>query len=102
MIKHSSGRYFWFGNITPTNPNGNGPRYPFVIGEVDKSSLLLKKDGLLTVDDRMEGESERMSLSNFMAHEDRETGEIVLHMSRGFVNGITDWANNAYIYRIEI
>src|SRR5687767_15184968 len=33
LLQHSSGRIFWLGNITPGNPMGNRPRYPFVIGE---------------------------------------------------------------------
>ena len=40
-----------------------------------------------------------MTLSNFFAHEDRQTGEIVLHMSRWFLD---DWIGDAHIYRIQV
>ena len=39
-------------NITAANPRGNRPRYPFCIGEVDRSSGLLLKPTVRVVDDR--------------------------------------------------
>ncbi|MBI3678910.1 MAG: exo-alpha-sialidase [Acidobacteria bacterium] len=101
LLKHSSGRLFWLGNITPANPRGNRPRYPFVIGEVDRKQGLLKKDSDGVVDDRQPGESDILTLSNFYAREDRETREIVLHMTRLFA--LPDgWEGDAMIYRIQI
>ena len=102
LLKHSNGRYYWLGNITPKNPHANGPRYPLVIGDVDPASCLLKKDTIVVVDDRQSGEHADMMLSCFMVHEDRETGEIVLHMSRAFTDGVQNRNGNAYQYRIEI
>jgi hypothetical protein len=40
-----------------------------------------------------------MTLSNFFAHEDRESGAILLHMSRWFQD---EWHGDAYLYRIEV
>src|SRR5690606_29493346 len=40
LVPHSSGRLFWFGNVTPRNPIGNGPRYPMAMAEVDTKSGL--------------------------------------------------------------
>jgi hypothetical protein len=99
LLTHSSGRYFWLGNICPTNPRGNGPRHPLVIGEVDPRSFLLRRETVTVIDDRQPGESEQMMLSNFSAHEDRATGEIVLHMSRWMA---PDWIGDAYVYRIGV
>jgi hypothetical protein len=52
------------------------------------------------VDDRQPGDDERMTLSNFAAREDRESREIVVHMTRlfAFQNG---WMGDAFAYRIE-
>ncbi len=50
LLKHSSGRYFWLGNISADNCRGNDPRYPLVIGQVDARSLRLIKQTLLVVD----------------------------------------------------
>jgi hypothetical protein len=36
------------------------------------------------IDDRREGESDQLTLSNFYAREDRETGDLLLHMPRLF------------------
>jgi hypothetical protein len=43
LFTHSSGRIFWIGNITPENADGNSPRWPLVIGEVDPNTLGLVK-----------------------------------------------------------
>ena len=108
LLSHSSGRLYWLGNIVPENPRGNGPRYPFVIAEVAPESGLVARDSVATVDDRGPGESERMTLSNFMAHEDRVTREIVLHMTRGFTRTVPgpkckpDFTADAFEYRIGV
>ncbi|MBU0608278.1 MAG: glycoside hydrolase, partial [Armatimonadetes bacterium] len=41
LLKHSSGRIFWIGNLCAENPRGNNPRHPLVIGQVDPQSLRL-------------------------------------------------------------
>ncbi len=41
LFRHSSGRCFWAGNLTAHNCEGNLPRWPLVIGEVDPRSLKL-------------------------------------------------------------
>ena len=100
LLKHSSGRIFWLGNITSENPRGNRPRYPFWIGEADRTTGLLKKESLRKIDDRQPGEDEVLMLSNFYAREDRVTREIVLHMSRLFPLA-SGWAGDAFDYRIK-
>jgi hypothetical protein len=105
LVPHSSGRLFWLGNITPTNPAGNRPRYPFIVGEVDRRNGLLKKETVTVVDDRGEGDGELLSLSNFYAREDRETHEIVVHMSRQGARSTTkkaDFTADAFLYRISV
>lgn len=104
LIRHSSGRLLWIGNIVQSNPDGNLPRYPIVIGEVDENSLLLRKQTITIIDDLKPGESPRTCLSNFHAYEDRETGEIVMCMPRWFVNSREklDWTSNSYRYRIRL
>lgn len=49
LLRHSSGRICWIGNICLSNPRGNSPRYPLVVGEVDPESLLLRKKSLLVI-----------------------------------------------------
>jgi hypothetical protein len=99
LLSHSNGEVYWLGNIAPENPRGNHPRYPLVIGRVDPGRLTLVRDSVTMIDDRQPGEPEAMTLSNFFAHEDRESGEILLHMSRWFLE---EWRGDAYCYRIEV
>jgi hypothetical protein len=101
LLRHSSGRLFWLGNITAENPRGNRPRYPFVIGEVDRPTGLLRRESLRTVDTLQRGEDPVLSLSNFFAREDRRTREIVVHMTRLFARP-DEWAGDAYLYRIAV
>ena len=101
LIRHSSGRLFWLGNLTPENPRGNRPRFPFVIGEVDRRSGLLRRSSVRVVDSLQAGEDPILSLSNFYAREDRRTREIALHMTRLFARP-DGWAGDAYLYRIPV
>jgi hypothetical protein len=100
LIKHSSGRLFWIGNITNDNPKGNRPRYPICIGEVDLKTGLLKRASVRVIDDLRAGENPLLTLSNFYAREDRQTHEIALHMTRLFA--LPDgWEGDAMLYRIR-
>ncbi len=106
LMPHSSGRLFWIGNIVPVNPTGNQPRTPIVIGEVDVTSGLLRRETVRVIDERKEGDSPLLALSNFSAREDRETGEIVVNLSRLFERSPPepqrDWTSDAYLYRVQV
>ena len=101
LIAHPNGRLYWAGNIAPENPRGNRPRYPFVIGEVDRDSALLIKSSLRVVDDRQAGEDPILSLSNFYARVDRQSGGIAIHMTRLFAFN-DGWVGDAYLYRVPV
>ena len=84
LFRHSSGRIFWFGNITDQNPEGNLPRWPLMMAEVDPVHTRLLRSTLLTLDaetpaDKTRG---RLDISHFSMLEDRETGEIILTYPR--------------------
>jgi len=108
LVTHSSGRLFWLGNITPANPDGNRPRYPFVIGEVDRRTGLLEKQSVRSVEDRHPDESALIAFASGSSREDRETGEIVLNLTRWGESSKGDdwsgynWTANAYLYRIPV
>ncbi len=101
LIPHSNGRVYWAGNITPVNPRGNRPRYPFFIGEVDQDTGLLIRSSIRVVDDKQAEDDPILSLSNFYARQDRKTGGIAIHMTRlvALENG---WLGDAYLYRIPV
>lgn len=101
LLRHSNGKLYWLGNINQTNPRGNRPRYPFYIAPVDLKSGLLEREGLRVVDDRMPGDDELLTLSNFYAREDYETHEILVHMTRLFAFS-DGWVGDALLYRIPV
>jgi hypothetical protein len=101
LVRHSSGRLFWIGNITPENPRGNRPRFPLVIGEVDRRTGLLMRSSIRVIDTLQPGEDPILSLSNFYAREDRQTRELVVHVTRLFARP-EDWSGDAYLCRIRV
>ena len=102
LLQHSSGALLWLGNICKQNSRSNAPRYPLIMGEVDRESGLLKRDSLSIVDDRGKADSESLQLSNFSAREDRQTGEVLLHMTRLFAKAQGDWTADSWLYRISV
>jgi hypothetical protein len=101
LLAHSGGRLFWLGNITKENPKGNRPRYPFVVGEVDRQSGLLIRGTVRVVDTLQAGEDPVLTLSNFHAREDRQTKEICIHMTRLFAKA-AGWEGDAMLYRVAV
>jgi hypothetical protein len=77
LLKHSSGHIFWIGNISETNCQGNHPRYPLVIGQVDPHSLRLIRSSILQVDTRQADEPP-INLSHWWGLEDRHSGDVII------------------------
>jgi len=112
LLRHSSGRIYWIGNIAPVNPRGNHPRYPLVIGEVDLKTMRLERATLCTIDDRRPGDWDQMQISNFFAQEDRETHEIRVYASPLFRRpppsspaghpAPLDWTSDLWLYRVAV
>jgi hypothetical protein len=105
LIPHSNGHLYWMGNISELNPKGNTPRYPIILGEVDRDNGLLIRESITIIDDRQPGEHERLTLSNFYVREDRTTGDFILHLPRFFVTGDPQkmqeaWTADLMMYRI--
>jgi hypothetical protein len=105
LVPWSDGRLFWVGNICAQNPQGNRPRYPLVLVEVDLQSGLVLRDSLQVLDDRQEGEHEMLTLSNFYARADRETGELLVFFPRFFAKtfeGQERWTAGLTLLRIAV
>lgn len=86
LFRHSSGRCFWVGNLSESNCQGNLPRWPLVVGEVDSRTLKLKRSSLLAVDAPTSADQSRgrLDLSHCTLIEDRETKQIVLTYPRSY------------------
>ena len=105
MIPWVDGRLLWAGNICAANPSGNRPRYPLVVGEVDRENGLLIRESVQTVDDRQADDDEMLTLSNFYARADRETGELLLHYPRFFARGYEGqrrWTTDLSLTRVGV
>ena len=78
-----TGKLYWVGNIPDVPPEGNTPRYPLQIMEIDEEGQSFKKDTVTVIDDRdPEKDSEYLQLSNFTLLENRETQEIEIYLTR--------------------
>jgi hypothetical protein len=101
LLRHSrSGQLYWIGNIVNDLTNGNAPRHPLSIARFDEDNICLARDSVTIIDQKGEGDTERLQLSNFRVYEDRETGEFVLSMARIFETSATEMKTPLYEYRI--
>ena len=100
LLKHSNGKIYWIGNISPRNPSGNSPRYPLIIGQVDPDSLLLIKETVTTIDTKGSEDDDSLQICGNIAYEDRQNGDIVVIATR-FMSTPRPWRGDSYIYRIE-
>ncbi len=105
LIPWVDGRLLWAGNICAANPSGNRPRYPLVVGEVDRENGLLIRESVQTVDDLQADDDEMLTLSNCYARADRETGELLLHypcfFARGY-EGQRRWTTDLSLTRVGV
>lgn len=102
LIRHSkTTKLYWIGNIVPVNPDGNSPRYPLQIAEVDENSKGIIKDSVFIIDDKKEEDSSFVQLSNFRVYEDNVTHDFVLHMSRLQEISENDITSPSYEYRMS-
>ncbi|HNQ87300.1 MAG TPA: sialidase family protein [Verrucomicrobiota bacterium] len=102
MIRHTgTGRLYWLGNICEKPPAGNSPRHPLVIAEVDERKAALKRATVTAIDDRQLGQGD-IQFSNFSLIEDRETRDLVLHLTTyGQEPVAADWAT-AHNYQYTV
>ena len=103
LIRSSKNKkLYWISNIVKENPEGNRPRYPLQIAEVDEDKRAIIKETVNIVEDRQSEDSPLVQFSNFRVYEDRETKEFVLIMAREEERAERDCTSPAYQYRIEI
>jgi WD40 repeat protein len=104
MFRHSvTGKLYWLGNISATPPQGNLPRYPLVIAEVDETRAALRKATVTAIDDRQAGQGD-IQFSNFSVYEDRQTHNVVLYLTTyGQEPDPKDWATaDCYRYVLTL
>jgi hypothetical protein len=99
LFTHSNGRVYWLGNISASQGQGNNPRYPFWIAEVEPRTLRLVKSTLTMLDTLQPDDAEGVNLSHHLAYEDRETHEIVIPMRR---YNLAYTTSKPVVYRVSV
>jgi hypothetical protein len=98
-------RLYWIGNLAlrGERPKGNWPRSPLCIVEVQESPFALKRESIFAVDERTFNDSPRVQMSNFRFYEDRETGDLVIFLTRYAEQSEKEWMlADYYRYRVEM
>ena len=82
-------------------PQGDRPRVPLYMAEVDERTASIKKNTLTVIEDRQPGDTPQIQFSNFSVLENRETGEVELYMTR--FGEREDWCMaDTYRYTIRL
>jgi len=100
-----NGKLYWLGNLAlrGERPNGNWPRSPLCLIEVQESPFALKRDTIFAVDERTFNDSPRVQMSNFRFYQDRENGELVIFLTRYGERSEKEWMlADYYRYRVEL
>ncbi|MBE6598392.1 MAG: hypothetical protein E7638_02995 [Ruminococcaceae bacterium] len=100
-----NGKLYWIGNIVdPWLIDGNQPRYPLQICEVDEEHGYLIKDTLTVIETIRDGQTS-IELSNFVLAENPETLELELRITKCNFDGKCQeegyWYSEAWEYYIS-
>ncbi len=71
-----------------------------MIGETDPGSFLLRRASVLEIDTSRPEDPGPMHLRNYSVYEERSTGDLVLRMTRLWVDGSDHMRGDAYCYRM--
>lgn len=100
-----NGKLYWLGNpaVRGERPNGNWPRSPLCLVEVQEEPFALKRETIFAVDERNFNDSPRVQLSNFRFYQDRATGDLVIFLTRYGEWSEQEWMiADYYRYRVEL
>ncbi|MEK7677145.1 MAG: sialidase family protein, partial [Verrucomicrobiota bacterium] len=100
-----NGKLFWMGNLALRGERAkdNWPRSPLVIVEVQEEPFALKRDTIFAVDERAFNDSPRVQMSNFRFYQDRETGDVVIFLTRYGERSAEQWMlADYYRYRVQM
>jgi hypothetical protein len=102
FLRHSNRKLFWIGHVSDENCRGNLPRDHLYIGRVDPCSLGLIRDSITLIDRRENGDRPVQISCAIFAHEDRETGEVVVNVPRFEQQTEEQWGGDCYEYRLSV
>lgn len=100
-----NGKLYWMGTlcVDGMRPKGNWPRTPILIAEVQEDPFALKRDTITIIDRQAPGEPPEVQHSNFRFYQDRETGDVVVFLTRYGERSKDKWMlADYYRYRVAI
>lgn len=100
-----NGRLYLIANLCPegVRADGNWPRSPLVIAELQEEPFAVKRDTISIIDEREPNDSPRTQISNFRYYQDRCTGDVVVFASRFGEYDDRNWKRaNYYRYRMAL
>ncbi len=100
-----NGRVYFVGNLCADGKpaDGNWPRAPLHIAEVQEESFAIKKDTITVIDKREGNDTDKTQISNFRYYQDRETGDVVVYATRFGENDAKLWKKaDHYEYRVAV
>ena len=97
-------RLYWIGNlcVRGVRPDGNSPRSPLVVAEIDEERLGIIRESITIVDEVSGSDGPDTQLSNFKYYQDRSTGNVIVFLTRFGESGSRLAGANCYRYRIEL
>lgn len=103
----TNNKLYWIGNLCTEGerPNNNMPRSPLFIGEVQEEPFALRKSTLFAIDRAAPHEDPHVQHSNFKFYQDRESGDVVLYLTRYGERGYNEGAwkkADLYEYRVQL
>jgi hypothetical protein len=98
-------RLYWIGNLCLADQEavGNFPRSPLMLVECREEPFAFDLDNAFIIDHVGPGDSADLRLSNFRFVQDRETGEVVVYVTRLAERGRPRWQEaDYYSYRVRL
>lgn len=100
-----NGRLYWLGNLAldGERARANFPRSPLCLVEMQEAPLALKRDTIFRIDERAGTDSPQVQLSNFRFYQDRQSGDLVVFLTRyGEVSAERWMEADYYRYRVAL
>jgi hypothetical protein len=98
-------KLYFIGNLCADGKpaNGNWPRSPLHIAEVEETTVSIKRDTITIIDQNDGDDTERLQISNFRYYQDREIGDVVIYSTRFGENSTKEWKKaDHYEYRVAL
>ena len=99
------GELYWIGNFCPegVRANGNRPRSPLYLVQVDETTFTFRKKTRFVIDERGPGDDEALQLSNFRYYQEIPSGDVVVFLPRFGALGAERWMDADYVrYRVAL